>query len=136
MSHMTSHQESGRDHDWGTSADGVQDSRVQPVMLTPTQVYDRFVRANEHAILLDIRNPNEWAEDGRIEGAKWIPMYELPRRAQKELPRDVPVVVYCAHGVRSAVMARYLRGLGFSNVIDMAGGLLAWQRAGLPVQVR
>ncbi len=136
MTRMTSHQDSGQEHDWDTSADGTRSSRARPAMLTPTQVYDRFVRANEHAVLLDIRNPNEWAEDGRIEGAKWIPMYELPRRAQKELPRDVPVVVYCAHGVRSAVMARYLRGLGFSNVIDMAGGLLAWERAGLPVQAR
>lgn len=133
---MTSRQDSGRRYNRKMRYDDVREGSTPPALLSPRQVYDRYVGSGEQVVLLDIRNPNEWTGDGRIHGATWIPMYELPRRAVEELPDDVPIVVYCAHGVRSAVMARYLRTLGFTDVIDMAGGLLAWQRAGLPIQMR
>lgn len=85
-------------------------------------------------MLVDIRNPEEWLYDGRIAGAVWIPMYELPGRANSDLREDMDVILYCAHGVRSKAMTRYLNRAGFDNIIDMEGGLRAWANAGLPVE--
>lgn len=96
----------------------------------------RLADRQDNVLLIDIRNPNEWQNDGRIEGARWIPMYELPGRAARELPDDADIILYCAHGVRSRVMVQYLGRIGFDNVCDLAGGLQAWQRAGLPVVTR
>lgn len=103
-------------------------------ILTPEQVQERLNNEQNGVLLVDIRNPEEWLYDGRIAGAIWIPMYELPGRAAVELPDDVDVVLYCAHGVRSRAMVRYLNRAGYENVIDMEGGLRAWARAGLPVK--
>lgn len=97
---------------------------------------ERLADSADELLLVDIRNPNEWQYDGRIEGARWIPMYELPSRAARELPGDVDIVLYCAHGVRSRVMVQYLNRVGFDKVCDLEGGLQAWQRAGLPVVTR
>ena len=83
-------------------------------------------------MLIDVREPREW-DAGRIPGAVHIPLGALPSRAAAELPdRDVPIVVYCAHGIRSLQAARYLAGLGYADVASMAGGVEAWRAKGLP----
>ncbi len=82
-------------------------------------------------MLLDVREPREW-DAGRIPGALHIPLGALPSRAAADLPdRDGPIVIYCAHGIRSIQAARYLAGLGYADVWSMAGGFQAWQAQGL-----
>lgn len=105
----------------------------QPEALTPRGAYERL-QADEPPVLLDVRTREEWLYDGRIPGATWIPMGELPLRADRELSPDRPVIVVCAHGVRSGAIARFLVRKGFTTVADLSGGIQAWEEAGLPVE--
>ncbi len=75
------------------------------------------------ATLLDVRTPGEFRA-GHIEGAKLIPVQELGSRIAEVGSRDVPVVVYCRSGNRSATAARMLRDAGY-KVYDL-GPMSAW----------
>ena len=82
-------------------------------------------------MLLDVREPREW-DAGRIPGAIHVPLGTLPTRAAEALPDpSVPIVVYCAHGIRSLQAARYLEVLGYTDAWSMAGGTDAWRAGGL-----
>nr|WP_275403946.1 rhodanese-like domain-containing protein [Pseudonocardia acidicola] len=74
--------------------------------------------------VIDVRNVGELA-GGAIEGALHIPLAELPRRLA-EVPRQRPVVTYCAGGYRSSVAAALLRKEGWADVSDLLGGYAAW----------
>jgi rhodanese-related sulfurtransferase len=74
--------------------------------------------------LLDVREPRECAFCS-LTGSLQIPMNEVPRRLE-ELPRDVPLVVMCHHGMRSRMVAQYLRSVGFNDVLNLEGGIDAW----------
>ena len=88
--------------------------------------------ARGDAVAVDVRGRAEW-EGGRLPGVPNVPLGYLAERAG-ELPNDRPVVVHCQGGTRSAIAASVLAARGFTNVIDMAGGYAAWERAGLPVE--
>jgi rhodanese-related sulfurtransferase len=75
-------------------------------------------------VLLDVREQWEW-KLCRLPGAILIPMGELPARLQ-ELNKGAETVVICHHGVRSFHAARYLESTGFSDVINLSGGVAAW----------
>ena len=74
--------------------------------------------------LVDVRNPEEW-EICRIEGAKLIPLPDLPSRVS-ELDSADELILYCKMGGRSAQAVEFLRGAGFRKVKNLSGGLLAW----------
>jgi len=95
-------------------------------------VADRLKRPAEGLLLLDVRTPEEWAHDGRIDGATLIPIDEIEARVG-ELPKEAEIIVYCHVGARSHAVAHYLTQVGYANVSDMEGGIEAWQWAGLPV---
>ncbi|HMM37213.1 MAG TPA: rhodanese-like domain-containing protein [Desulfovibrio sp.] len=82
-------------------------------------------RAAEEHVLVDVRQPFEYQEF-HLPGARLIPLGELPERAG-ELKRDKLVLVYCRSGSRSVAAAGLLEGLGFSRVINLQGGIAAWQ---------
>jgi rhodanese-related sulfurtransferase len=84
------------------------------------------------ALVLDVREPSEWAA-GHIAGATLIPLGQLPSRLA-ELPRDLAIVVVCHSGNRSAQGRDILRNAGFTAVTSMAGGMTAWLAAGMPVE--
>jgi len=81
--------------------------------------------------LLDVRTPQEY-RDSRIDGATLIPIDNFLAR-QQEVPRDRPVLVYCAVGSRSSQVAGYLAQQGYPEVYNLWGGIWAWQMYGLPV---
>ncbi len=82
-------------------------------------------------ILVDVREKDEWTE-GFIPGARWIPRGFLELRIEDQVPeRSAEIVLYCAGGTRSALAARALAELGYTNVKSLAGGFSAWKRAGL-----
>lgn len=83
-------------------------------------------------ILLDVREPNEFAEV-RAPGAVLIPTSQFMTRVG-ELPADRPLLVVCAMGGRSANVTGYLVQSGRTDVVNVAGGMDAWERAGLPVK--
>jgi hydroxyacylglutathione hydrolase len=81
--------------------------------------------------LLDVRTPGEWAA-AHIAGSVNIPLSRLCERLD-EMPRDRRVYLHCAGGYRSSIAASLLAQHGVAEVTEMAGGLAAWQAAGLPV---
>lgn len=101
--------------------------------VAPTEFQDLI--DNQAAVqLIDVRTAGEY-NGGYLTGAQ-----NLDIRSQnftdelKKLDKDRPVFVYCLSGGRSASAARKLVGMGFSEVIDMQGGIMAWKRAGLPLE--
>ncbi|MCA9879819.1 MAG: rhodanese-like domain-containing protein [Thermomicrobiales bacterium] len=99
----------------------------------PLEVTVADVAANRHAInqLIDVREVDEWQE-GRILGVKLIPMSEFATRIN-EIDPSQPLIVYCRSGGRSLVVAEALQQAGY-DARSMAGGILEWERAGLPVE--
>jgi rhodanese-related sulfurtransferase len=88
--------------------------------------------ADEHAQLVDVREPEEWAETGVPQGAALIPLGDLESRAASDLAADRPVYVICRSGNRSRTGSDILVGLGFTEVYNVDGGVTAWLDAGLP----
>jgi adenylyltransferase/sulfurtransferase len=87
----------------------------------------RRERAHKPSLLLiDVRERRE-AEIAHIEGARLIPLRELPGRLA-ELPAHAEIVTHCHHGVRSLQAREILKGAGFPNVRSLAGGIDAWSQ--------
>lgn len=103
-----------------------------PAAITAPELKQRL-DAGEKLYLLDVRSSEEYAQDGRIAGAHLLPLPVLAMRLC-ELPRDTPIVCVCRSGSRSGVAAEQLVRQGFANVINLSGGMIGWQRAGLPAQ--
>ena len=87
----------------------------------------RMSQGGEQFTLLDVREPWEF-DAARIEGAKLIPMGDVPSRAHQELDPEDHIVVYCHHGVRSMNVTAWLRQQGFEKAQSMAGGIDAWSK--------
>lgn len=94
--------------------------------ITPEEVKSKL-DASERFILLDVREPWEF-ETARIDGAKLIPMGDVPSRAHQELDPEDPIVVVCHHGVRSMNVTVWLRQQGFEKAQSMRGGIDAWSK--------
>jgi rhodanese-related sulfurtransferase len=95
---------------------------------TPNEVAELLLGAAVQ--LIDVRETGEY-QTGRIAGAHHIPLAQLPAAAA-ELDRERPIVFYCRTGSRSAMATEAFRGAGF-DAHNMAGGLLAWEAVGLPL---
>jgi queuine tRNA-ribosyltransferase len=87
--------------------------------------------ADPAAVLVDVREQHEWTA-GHARGARHIPLGDLPAKLD-ELPREAPVYLICATGNRSRNAATFLTKNGFDRPINVRGGTVAWQRAGLPI---
>jgi glyoxylase-like metal-dependent hydrolase (beta-lactamase superfamily II)/rhodanese-related sulfurtransferase len=83
------------------------------------------------ATVVDVRTPHE-REEGAIAGSIFVPLSQLEQRLA-EIPHDRPLIVHCAAGYRSSIAASVLKREGFDDVSEIAGGMAAWQAAGLPV---
>src|SRR5712692_9046858 len=98
--------------------------------VTPTAAAEELASAPP-PFLLDVRMPKEW-QSKRIERSVNIPLNHLRERLQ-ELPCDRQILLHCAGGYRSSIAASILQQNGFTDLIEMAGGLAAWDAAKLPV---
>jgi rhodanese-related sulfurtransferase len=82
-------------------------------------------------MVLDVRSPREWANK-HIDGSVNVALNHLQERIA-EIPRNRRIAVHCAGGYRSSIAASILHQHGITNLIEMAGGLAAWEAARLPV---
>ena len=101
--------------------------------ITPRELFERL-KSPDAPFVLDVREPFEW-EICRLQGARLIPLRELPQRVA-EVPRDREIVVHCKLGGRSAKAAAFLRQAGYARVLNLTGGIRAWSEsvdASLPV---
>ncbi|MHB8324421.1 MAG: rhodanese-like domain-containing protein [Candidatus Dormibacteria bacterium] len=83
------------------------------------------------AVVVDVREPYEYAR-GHVPGSLLIPMGHVPMRVA-ELPTDKPVYVICASGARSLTAAAHMAAAGL-DARSVAGGVVAWARAGRPLE--
>ncbi len=126
----------GFDHVKGYLQGGMEALTGRPDLVWPTErisppmVADQLARVDP-PMVLDIRNPREWASK-HITGSVNIPLNHLQER-MAEIPRDRPIAVHCAGGYRSSIAASILHQYGITNLIEMAGGLAAWEASKLPV---
>ncbi|HSO28894.1 MAG TPA: rhodanese-like domain-containing protein [Candidatus Sulfomarinibacteraceae bacterium] len=83
-------------------------------------------------LLVDVREPGEFAAV-RAEGAVLVPLSTFMLR-YRDLPKDRPLLMICKSGGRSGQATAFLRANGWTDVVNVAGGTDAWERAGLPVR--
>lgn len=96
---------------------------------TPRQVAELLSAGQVQ--LIDVRQRHEY-EAGRIAGGRLIELADLPAQAQTIDPQR-PVIFYCYSGGRSAMATQALRQAGF-DAHNMAGGMVAWEAQGLPME--
>ena len=117
----------------GSSLELMEDEVAPSSRLTAVQL-EQALRRDTAPVLVDVRNIGELESNGLIDGAVHVPLAELSRRLD-EVPRDRPVVMYCAGGYRSSVAASLVRAAGHPDVSDLVGGFAAWQARHTPVTV-
>lgn len=92
-------------------------------------VHEAARRMQAGVILIDVREPDEYAEVHAV-GARLLPLSDLTGRAD-EVPRDQPVLIICRSGARSERAAEWLNDRG-ASATNVGGGTNAWVAAGLP----
>ncbi len=126
----------GFDHIMGYLRNGMESLAERPDLVWPTERSSVLIAAEEleardPPFLLDVRAPGEWGMK-HINGSINVPLNHLQERIN-EVPRNRRVAVHCAGGYRSSIAASILHQHGITNLIEIAGGLAAWDAAGLPV---
>lgn len=86
---------------------------------------------NKNVYLLDVRTPQEYTQ-GKLAGSVLIPVGDLERRIG-EVPRNNPILVYCAVGSRSRYAAGLLSQRGYKEVYNITDGIVGWYRNGFPI---
>lgn len=89
---------------------------------------------HKNALVLDVREQSEY-DAGHVLNSRLIPLGKLKQRTgELEKHKDKPIVVVCRSGSRSATACALLGKQGFSQAYNLAGGVLAWQKAKLPLE--
>ena len=89
---------------------------------------------NQDALVLDVREDKEFAA-GRIPNSRHIPLGQLGNHIKElEKYKGKPILISCRSGQRSAHACGVLKKQGFENVYNLAGGMMAWEQANLPVE--
>jgi glyoxylase-like metal-dependent hydrolase (beta-lactamase superfamily II) len=126
----------GFDNVTGYLKEGLRSLETRPELMRTTERLSAAVAAariasSDPPLGVDVRTPRERASS-YVSGSVDIPLNQLAERVG-ELPRDRPLLVYCAGGYRSSIAASLLRQHGFTDVSEIAGGMAAWEAAHLPV---
>ena len=127
----------GFDHLAGYLQNGLQSLEARPELVSfierlSAQFAADVLATSEPPLAVDVRTPRE-REQKHIGGSLSIPLNHLAENLQT-LPKDRPLLVYCAGGYRSSMAASILKRSGFDSVCEIAGGIAAWESANLPVQ--
>jgi rhodanese-related sulfurtransferase len=111
----------------------VQQAKEAVTECTVQDVKQRLDR-NEEFHLVDVREDREW-DAGHLPGAIHLGKGIIERDVEKMIPdTTAPIVLYCGGGFRSALAAKNLQEMGYSNVISMDGGFSGWKNAGYPLE--
>ncbi len=117
-------------------AGGCASNETQIIESLSPQQASALIQDNANNIdflIIDVRTPGEFAE-GYIEGAILIDYYAATFRDElDELDKNKEYLIYCRSGARSGASLPIMEELGFQEVHDIAGGILAWNAQGLPV---
>jgi len=94
--------------------------------LTPDECKAHIEQCESSPMLLDVREPWEY-QIVHLENSQLIPMRKVPEIVETLDPHQ-EIIVVCHHGIRSRQVALFLEHKGFSNVVNLRGGLDAWAR--------
>lgn len=85
--------------------------------------------AGESLLILDVREPEEYAEANI--GAKLLPLGQIQSMQIDEIEdwKDKEVIIHCRSGKRSLTACLFLETMGFTNTVNVEGGIIAWQQA-------
>lgn len=101
-------------------------SQTGPVKRLNSQQFEAQLKENAAAQLIDVRTAKEF-KAGHLENARNIDFYDPQFKILlNHLKKDEPVFVYCAVGGRSAEAAKILQEQGFTNIIELEGGIKDW----------
>lgn len=119
----------------GACGSGPQASNTEGGLPMNISVKDLASRleSDKSLMVLDVRSPEEYTQDGHVPGSVLIPLPELAMRLN-EVPKDRPVACFCRSGNRSQVACDMLRQQGYTNVTNVLGGIGAWRGANLPTE--
>src|SRR5512135_2462942 len=99
------------------------------------QTLKRRLEAGENVAVIDVRELDEYAQ-GALPGARHIPRGYLELDIETAVPEhDTPIALYCASGIRSALGARTLQEMGYTDVVSVAGGFERWKSSGYPFEM-
>ncbi|MFP5227900.1 MAG: MBL fold metallo-hydrolase [Acidobacteriota bacterium] len=126
----------GFDRVQGYLRDGMEALTDRPNLLAYTRRSSApelaaMLDAAEPPLLIDVRTPREWSTR-HVDGSLNLPLSRLRDRLS-EIPRHRAIAVQCAGGYRSSIAASLLQQQGITNLVEVAGGLAAWDAASLPV---
>lgn len=126
----------GFDHVVGYLHDGLHSLDSRPDLVVSTERLSapfaaEILASSEPPIAVDVRAPRE-RDQKHIAGSMSIPLNHLVENLEK-LPKDRPLLLYCAGGYRSSIAASLLQRGGFKHVSEIAGGIVSWEAAKLPV---
>jgi glyoxylase-like metal-dependent hydrolase (beta-lactamase superfamily II)/rhodanese-related sulfurtransferase len=126
----------GFDHINGYLNDGMGALARRPDLISSTEQVSAPILAEALAsqnppIVIDIRAPREWSAS-RLGDSINLPLAHLQERIA-EVPRNRRIAVHCAGGYRSSIAASILTQNGITNLVELAGGIAAWEAARLPV---
>ncbi|MDI7277657.1 MAG: MBL fold metallo-hydrolase [Anaerolineae bacterium] len=109
---------------------GLEGARIDTVTV---QELCRLLDQGLPAWILDVRSASELAQEGRIPGAHHVHVTQLPGRLG-EVPRDLPVFIFCGSGLRSMIAASLLRRAGWQRLTVVLGGFAGWRSARFPIE--
>src|SRR6201981_3498434 len=127
----------GFDHVAGYLQNGLQSLESRPDLIAfierlSPQFVAEVLALSQPPLAVDVRAPRE-REQKHIGGSLSIPLNHLVQNMEA-LPKNRPLLVYCAGGYRSSIAASLLKASGFDSVCEIAGGIAAWESANLPIQ--
>jgi len=127
----------GFDHVAGYLQNGLHSLASRPDLVAFTerlsvQFAAELLSSSQPPLAIDVRAPRE-REQKHIAGSLGIPLNRLMENLET-LPKNRPLLVYCAGGYRSSIAASLLQGSGFAPVSEIAGGIAAWEAAKLPIR--
>lgn len=109
-------------------------AQAQSVKKLDSQDFDKKLKESKEAYLIDVRTPGEYAQ-GHLANALSIDIYKDDFRSRvSKLDKTKPVFVYCKAGSRSSSAVDIMEDLGFKEIYDLSGGILAWQKANKPIE--
>lgn len=112
------------------------DSTSSIPKITPNEAFKKM--SNNEAILIDVREPDEWASTGSPKGCKQIAL-QNPDLVSEILSaaggdKNVPILLCCKAGMRGEKAGQLLMASGVSNIKNVEGGVLQWISEGLPIE--
>lgn len=107
--------------------------RTSLSQVSAAELSQRQLQDCDELVVLDVRSDEEWGQ-GHIAGALHQFAGELTRQGSPRLESDTPVALICGSGYRSVVVASLLEAHGYRQLVNVAGGMDAWDAAGLPTE--